>query len=81
MFEVTAASQQSESSPPFRPVEVEHFLQTLSPDERETIILKIYNDFSFQEIANLRQVHLSTVASWYRRGLDELRAFLNKEPL
>ena len=81
MFEVTAASQQSESSPPFRPDEVERFLQTLSLDERETIILKIYNNFTFQEIANLRQVHLSTVPSWYRRGLDELRALLNKEPL
>jgi RNA polymerase sigma-70 factor, ECF subfamily len=80
MFEVTAASQKGEGVPPIQPDEVERLLQTLSPDERETVILKIYNDFTFQEIANLRQVHLSTVASWYRRGLDELKAKLNKEP-
>jgi RNA polymerase sigma-70 factor, ECF subfamily len=57
----------------------EPFLQRLSPDERETIVLKIYGDFTFREIADLREAPLPTVASWYRRGLDRLKAMLNEE--
>jgi RNA polymerase sigma-70 factor (ECF subfamily) len=59
--------------------ELERSLQALSSDEREAIVLKIYNDFTFQQIADLRQVPLSTVATWYRRGLDQLRSRLCKE--
>jgi RNA polymerase sigma-70 factor (ECF subfamily) len=59
--------------------EIEQGLRRLSPDERETIILKIYDDLTFQEISELRQTPLPTVASWYRRGLDKLRALLNPE--
>ena len=56
--------------------ELERCLRQLSPDERETIVLKIYDDFSFDEIATLRQVPLPTAASWYRRGLDKLKSIL-----
>jgi RNA polymerase sigma-70 factor, ECF subfamily len=59
--------------------ELESLLQQLSPDERETIVLKIYNGFTCQEIADLRQVPLPTVASWYRRGLEKLKALLAPE--
>ena len=59
--------------------ELEQSLQRLSPDERETIILKIYDDLTFQEISELRQAPLPTVASWYRRGLDKLRTLLTTE--
>ena len=57
--------------------ELEPLLQQLSPDERETIVLKIYNGFAFQQIADLRQVPLPTVASWYRRGLEKLKTMLD----
>jgi RNA polymerase sigma-70 factor (ECF subfamily) len=59
--------------------ELNRWLQMLSPDERETIVLKIYDAFSFQEIADLRGVPLSTTASWYRRGLAKLRAISARE--
>jgi DNA-directed RNA polymerase specialized sigma24 family protein len=52
----------------------------ISPDERETIVLKIYDDFTFQEIADLRDVPLPTVASWYRRGLEKLKTLLREKP-
>jgi RNA polymerase sigma-70 factor (ECF subfamily) len=81
IFKVTAALDHIKDPPPFRADELERWLQMLSSDERETIVLKIFNDFSFQQIADLRKVPLPTVASWYRRGLDELRAVLSKEPL
>ncbi|MFI5336140.1 MAG: RNA polymerase sigma factor, partial [Opitutales bacterium] len=70
------AADGSEPPPVFAAGELERWLQVLSPDERETIVLKIYNEFTFQQIADLRQVPLPTVASWYRRGLDKLKANL-----
>ena len=54
-------------------------LRALPSDERETIMLKIYDQFTFREIAALRGVPLPTVASWYRRGLERLRETLNRE--
>jgi RNA polymerase sigma-70 factor (ECF subfamily) len=59
--------------------ELEHGLQRLSSDERETIILKIYDGLTFQEISELRQTPLPTVASWYRRGLEKLKALMIPE--
>jgi len=81
IFKVTAALDHSNAPSSLQADEVERWLQTLSSDERETIVLKIYNDFSFQQIADLHQVPLSTVASWYRRGLEELRARMSRKEL
>jgi RNA polymerase sigma-70 factor (ECF subfamily) len=61
--------------------ELNQWLQMLSTDERETIVLKIYDAFSFQEIADLRSVPLSTATSWYRRGLAKLKTQVTKENL
>ena len=67
------------SEPPLSAAEVDVQLQQLSPDEREIIVLKIYDSLTFREIADLRDMPLSTVASWYRHGLGKLRALLLKE--
>lgn len=56
--------------------ELDAKLWQLSPDEREAIVLKIYDGFTFQEIADLRGQPLPTVASWYRRGLGKLRELM-----
>lgn len=53
---------------------LDRWLAELSQDERETIVLKIYDDFTFADIAELRKVPLPTVSSWYRRGIEKLRA-------
>jgi RNA polymerase sigma-70 factor (ECF subfamily) len=63
----------------FGPGELEQWLLLLSPDEREAIVLKVYNDFSFQQISDLRDAPLPTVASWYRRGLEKLRMMMAKD--
>lgn len=60
--------------------EIDESLQALSSDERETIVLKIYDDLTFQEIADLRRVGVPTVASWYRRGLEKLKTRLKDAP-
>ena len=75
----TADAAEPESPVASQPGELEPLLQQLSPDECETIVLKIYDGLTFQQIADLRQVPLPTVASWYRRGLDQLKTLLTAE--
>ncbi len=58
---------------------VEDALRRVSPDERETILQHIYGDLTFREIAELREVSINTVASWYRRGMEKLRTELEHE--
>ena len=60
--------------------ELDEKLGRLSADERETIVLKVYDEFTLQEIADLRDVPLPTVASWYRRGLEKLKTLLEDNP-
>lgn len=51
----------------------------LSNDERETIVLKVFDTMTFQEIADLRNVSINTTASWYRRGLEKLKVLWMEE--
>ncbi|HUG10194.1 MAG TPA: RNA polymerase sigma factor [Opitutaceae bacterium] len=81
VFEIAAAADADAPVAPTssRSDNLEPLLQQLSPDERETIVLRIHGELTFKEIADLRGLPLPTVASWYRRGLERLRAMLNKE--
>jgi len=51
----------------------------LSNDERETIVLKVFDGMTFQEIADVREVSINTIASWYRRGMEKLRTLWMEE--
>jgi RNA polymerase sigma-70 factor (ECF subfamily) len=51
-------------------------LLSLPDDERETIVQHLYGELTFQQIADIREAPLGTVVSWYRRGLEKLRAKL-----
>jgi RNA polymerase sigma-70 factor (ECF subfamily) len=64
-----------------RAEELNAMLASLGDDERETIALKVFDALTFREIAAARGVPLHTAASWYRRGLEKLRAMLAKEPI
>jgi len=55
---------------------VEAALARLSEDEREVLVGRLYADLTFREIAAIREVPLATAATWYRRGLEKLRAYL-----
>lgn len=48
-------------------------LAQLADDERETVVLKIFDELTFREIAAVRGVPANTAASHYRRGLEKLR--------
>jgi len=47
-------------------------LQGLPEEQREAVTLKIWGDLTFEEIAEIQEVALQTVASRYRYGLQKL---------
>ena len=76
---IFASAQENGSiAPALSASEMDEFLERLSPDERECIVLKMYSGLSFKEIAETRRTSPNTVASWYRRGLQKLRAHLEE---
>lgn len=56
---------------------VESQLKKLPPKFSEVIVLKIWGDQTFQQIADSLNVSLNTVTSRYRYGLDLLRKAMN----
>lgn len=54
-------------------------LDELSPAQREVVVLKVFAEMTFREIAELLESPLGTVASHYARALDRLRARLTNE--
>ncbi len=54
-------------------------LQKLPPVQREVIVLKIWHEHTFEEIAQLLELSPNTVAGRYRYGMEKLRACLREE--
>ncbi|WP_040549794.1 RNA polymerase sigma factor [Pedosphaera parvula] len=54
-------------------------LAELPTEQREVIVLKIWNQHTFEEIANLFNLSPNTVAGRYRYGLQKLRVCLKGE--
>jgi RNA polymerase sigma-70 factor (ECF subfamily) len=48
-------------------------LGELPPEQRAVVHLKLWEDLTFQQIAELLDIPLNTAASRYRYGLDKLR--------
>ncbi|GIU79929.1 MAG: RNA polymerase sigma factor [Bryobacteraceae bacterium] len=75
--EATAASLRG---PSLAPVEaslaVEAALARLSPDQREAVILKVYEGFKFEEIAQILNCPASTIKSRVYTGLELLKEML-----
>ncbi len=53
-------------------------LTELPDDQRDVVVLKIYRDMTFREIAGVVGTSLNTVASRYRYGLEKLGAILER---
>jgi RNA polymerase sigma-70 factor (ECF subfamily) len=51
-------------------------LESLPPEQREVIVLKIWNEFTFEAIAGLLGISPNTAAGRYRYGLNRLRTLL-----
>jgi RNA polymerase sigma-70 factor (ECF subfamily) len=54
-------------------------LAQLPVEQRETIVLKIWNQYTFEEIGSLLSLSPNTVAGRYRYGLQKLRKQLKGE--
>lgn len=52
---------------------VRQALVALSPEQREVIVLKIYAELTFAEVATALNIPQGTAATHYRRGIDSLR--------
>ena len=59
--------------------ELQQLLTQLSEDEHETIVLKVFDGMTLQEIADLRDASINTVGSWYRRGIEKLKVLWMEE--
>lgn len=68
----------SEIEPPAQALaeagEIQDALLELDPEQREVIVLRIWNDATFEQIAAVMRLPLSTVYLRYRSGLEMLRA-------
>ncbi len=53
-------------------------LMRLPVDQREAVVLKIYEGFTFVEIAKITEANANTAASRYRYGLRKLARFLRR---
>ncbi|MCJ7612882.1 MAG: RNA polymerase sigma factor [Candidatus Aminicenantes bacterium] len=55
---------------------IERALAELPDEQKEVIILKVYQGFSFREIAGICRLSTATAASRYRYGMQKLRSSL-----
>lgn len=56
--------------------QLEAALQQLPTEQREVVVLKLWEERTFDEIADICGIPLNTAASRYRYGLDKLRTLL-----
>lgn len=54
-------------------------LNRIAPDDRELVELKIFAGLTFREIAEVTDLPQGTVATRYRRALEQLRPWLEKQ--
>ncbi len=52
-----------------------HCLETLPQDQREVIVLKLWHDYTFEEIGQLLALSPNTVAGRYRYGVNKMRNY------
>jgi RNA polymerase sigma-70 factor, ECF subfamily len=60
--------------------QVETALLALPAEQRAVVILRVYEELSFEEIARLTHTRLNTVASRYRYAAKKLRRLLEEVP-
>jgi len=66
----------STTTSPEKRLAVEKALKTLPEDQREVVILKVFNDLKFEEIAAIQGAPVSTVKSRLYMGFEKLRSIL-----
>ena len=59
-------------------IDVRRALLTLPEEQREAVVLHLFDGSSFREIGAMTDVSTSTAASRYRLGIDRLRGIFGK---
>ena len=54
-------------------------LKQLPDEQREVVVLKLYDQMTFREIAKIQEVSSNTVQGRYRYGMEKLRSLLGTE--
>lgn len=67
---------QADSDRPEERLALEQALGELPPEQREVIHLKVFAGMTFQEIADMSDESINTIASRYRYAIDKLRVHL-----
>jgi RNA polymerase sigma-70 factor, ECF subfamily len=57
---------------------VQAAVESLSAEKREVVVMKLYGQLTFAQMAAVLNEPLSTVATRYQRALDELRPLLEE---
>ena len=78
LLEVAAPEKRGE--PALSPKEAEVALAGLPVEQREVVVLKIYEGFTFAQIGELTEVSPNTAASRYRYALAKLEEKLAHIP-
>lgn len=56
-------------------------LESLEGNQQQVLIMKLFGDLTFDEIARITDNSPNTVASWYRRGLKKLKESIHEPAL
>jgi len=70
---------EADSAPGELAEQLQAALAQLPPAQREVVVLKIYRDKTFQEIAAILELSQNTAASRYRYALEKLRVLLRDD--
>ena len=61
--------------------QVQAAVEALPAEKREVVVMKLYGQLTFSQIAAVLEEPLSTVATRYQRALDKLRELLETKSL
>ncbi len=60
-------------------LQIEEAVKTLSPEQREVFLLRMYGNISFKEIAKLQKCSINTCLARMQYALTKLRSILKEE--
>jgi len=59
--------------------QIKQHIGFLDLNHQQVLIMKLFSDLTFEEIAKITESSPNTVASWYRRGLLKLKERIHEE--
>jgi RNA polymerase sigma-70 factor (ECF subfamily) len=69
----------NEGAGPEERMAIEQAMRTLTPEQRDVVHLKIFEGWTFQEIADFCGESKNTIASRYRYAIEKMRQTLSSE--